>query len=812
MTSYDFNHDWTVGPQVSPFARLTQTTKPKQITLPHDALISEPRSADNPGKGAFFPSGGYAYNKTFDVPEEWRSKSVWLRFDGVYRDAMVFINDGFAAHQANGYAPFDVLASPFLVYGQSNSIRVEARTHDDSRWYAGAGIYRDVVLDVRELLHIVPGAIHVTTPDIDAERAVVEAVAPVANRTNETRTVRARLTIRDASGGVVASDDAPITIPAGGEAIVRLRAYVAVPNLWSVDDPYLYAAAIELREGDAVAFDEERVSLGIRALQLDPKRGLSINGESVKLRGACIHHDNGVLGTAVYADAELRKIRKLKEAGFNAIRSAHNIMSTAMLDACDEVGMLVMDEVYDVWTVQKSSFDSTISFAESWVKDIDAMVRRDRNHPSVILYSIGNEIPETGNRHGAGISRAMVDRIRALDPHRYTTNGVNGFVSVLDDVLKMMAMGVMGGGEDSAPSGGVNDVMASSADGMNQLNRSDLVTRRTEEAFATLDVAGLNYGDARYALDADLFPNRIIVGSETYPGRIATNWPLVLEHSHVLGDFTWVGWDYLGEVGIGRPRWEGEDLALEAEYPWLTAWTGDLDITGFRRPASFFREIVFGLRAEPYIAVRRPQNRHLRQLTGTWSWSDTVGSWAWDLEPGSPMTVEVYADGDEVELLLGDTSLGRQQAGVDAGYLARFDVAYAASDLTAVSYRDGVEAGRFTLHPAVGEPSLTVTPESQAARLATGSLIYVPIELTDTAGTLVTSVDRPVSIEISGPAELVGYGSARPDNVETYGQTRHTTFEGRLLAVLRPTGEGSVRIAASAEGLAPADATVAVTA
>ncbi|MEV7631855.1 glycoside hydrolase family 2 TIM barrel-domain containing protein [Microbacterium sp. NPDC089318] len=810
MTSYDFNTDWTVGPQVSVFNKLMGPSDARPVTLPHDALISQERSASNRGGGAFFPSGAFEYRKSFDVPADWRDKAVWLRFDGVYRDAVVFINDALAGHCANGYAPFDIDASPFLVYGRENAIRVEARTHEDSRWYAGAGIYRDVVLEVRDLIHIEPGTAHVSTPDIDDERAVVDARTTVVNRTNETRTVRARLTVTDDAGVVVASADDPVTVIASGSVVVRSRAFVPSPRRWSMDDPYLYTATIDLVDGDDV-IGSEVVDLGIRTLRLDPRHGLRINDEAVKLRGTCLHHDNGILGTACFADAETRKVRLLKQAGFNAIRSAHNMMSTAMLRACDRLGMVVMDEVYDVWTVQKSSFDASVNFLESWRHDVTAMVRRDRNHPSVVFYSIGNEIPETGTAHGGRISREMADLIRELDPARYVTNGINGFVSVLDDVIAMMSSGAFGGGEQKE-AGGVNDVMSSAADGMNQLNRSELVTSKTEESFAALDVAGLNYGDARYAMDAERFPNRIIVGSETYPGRIGSNWGLVEEHSHVIGDFTWTGWDYLGEVGIGRPRWEGEDLKLEAAFPWLAAWCGDIDITGRRRPASYFREIVFGLRTDPHITVRNPATRDLVQQTGTWSWSDAESTWSWDVEPGTSMTIEVYAPGDEVELLVGGRSLGRRPAGADVDYTASFEVPYSSDDLEAVAYEDGAEIGRSTLSAVQGAPALRVLPEDVTTALRPGALFFVPIEIRDDAGTPVTHVEHRIEVQVSGAAELIALGSGRPDNGEGFSADSHLTFGGRVLAILRPTGVGAVRIQASADDLGTHDAELEVTA
>lgn len=277
-----------------------------------------------------------------------------------------------------------------------------------------------------------------------------------------------------------------------------------------------------------------------------------------------------------------------------------------MLEACDRIGMLVIDEAFDVWTESKSSFDYSLTFQEWWERDLEAMVLRDLNHPSVVLYSIGNEIPETGSPLGSEWGRRLAEKVRSLDPTRFVTNGINGFVSTIDHFADEFRR-VTAAGEEN---GGVNEVMTSHADLQNEIARSSVVTERTAESFGVLDVAGMNYADARYPLDRELFPDRIILGSETFPPRIADNWSLILDSPQVIGDFTWTGFDYLGEVGIGRAQFSDSTPGFTAPFPWIAAWCGDLDLTGFRRPASYYREIVFGLRTDPYIAVQRPENYH----------------------------------------------------------------------------------------------------------------------------------------------------------------------------------------------------------
>ena len=470
---------------------------------------------------------------------------------------------------------------------------MDARAHDDSRWYTGAGIYRNTTLIVTDPVHLAENGIRITTPMIERGRALALVASEVQNSSRHTVTATVGTALVDQAGTVVARDSSPVTVRPGDTAVIRHRLLVHDPELWSVERPTLYEARSTL-DIDGVPTDTRETSFGIRRIDVDPERGLRINGDTVKLRGACLHHDNGILGAATITRAEERRIELLREAGFNAIRSSHNPLSNAMLDACDRVGMLVMDETFDMWLEGKSSYDYSLSFAEWWERDVEAMVARDINHPSVVFYSIGNEILETGDPLGSEWGRRLAEKIRYLDDTRLITNGVNGFVSVLRDVVAMMAAS---GSEHGA--GGVNDAMTSAGDFMNQISASPLVTERTAESFSVLDVAGLNYGDSRYELDRELFPNRVIVGSETFPTKIAEYWRLVQENSHVIGDFTWTGWDYLGEVGIGRVRYADEPPVFEAPYPWITAWTGDLDITGVRRPISYYRETVFGLRHKP---------------------------------------------------------------------------------------------------------------------------------------------------------------------------------------------------------------------
>ncbi|WP_105973710.1 glycoside hydrolase family 2 TIM barrel-domain containing protein [Streptomyces geranii] len=830
MIRTSFNDGWQTRPKVNPFAEMSGTNVPfRPVTLPHDAMIERERTAPGDevtmqgGAGAYFPGGAYEYRKTFAVPEEHRGKRILVEFEGVYRDALVYINGDYAGQRPYGYSQFRVDADRFLRFGEDNEIRVEARAHRDSRWYTGAGIYRDTWLLVGEVVRISPEGVRVSTPDIDGERAVVEVATRVENDSIAIRTVEVVTEIRDAAGNAVATDTSKLTVLPGEPATARQRLYVRGPSLWSPDSPALYTATVALKDAEAEV-DAETVTFGVRSLRLDPVHGLRINGETVKLRGACVHHDNGVLGAATFARAEERRVQLLKDAGFNAIRMSHNPMSKGMLDACDRLGVLVVDEAFDVWTSGKSEFDYSLNFPEWWERDIEAMVAKDFNHPSVIMYSIGNEIPETGSPSGAAWGRKLAEKVRALDGTRYVTNAVNGLLAAMSELGALMrqrhekaadASEGEGEGESQGEGAekGINTLMANTGDMMNAINASDLVTGKTAESFALLDVAGMNYAEARYALDKDLFPSRIILGTETFPTRIDGNWQLVKQHGHVIGDFTWTGWDYLGEVGIGRPQYLTPGApapAHTAPYPYLVAGCGDLDITGHRRPASYYREIVFGLRTEPYLAVRRPEH-HGETYAGTpWAWSDSIASWTWPGFEGRPVTIEVYGDADEVELLLDGRSLGRRPVGQDHSFRAEFDTSYEPGELLAVAYRAGVETGRHTLRTATGPVLLHAEPDRPAVTANTGDLVYVTLTLTDPDGTLHPAADRPVTVEVSGPGVLLGFGSAAPATEERFDATERRTYEGRALAVLRPTGPGKLHLVATAPDCDPAEVVVTV--
>ncbi len=806
MRRTSFNDHWTIGAKANSFAEMVTGggSEPVPVTLPHDAMIGEERSPSGHGATAYFPSGSWEYRKSFEPPLDEEGGVFFLEFDGVYRDARVSVNDVLVAHRPGGYSDFSVQIDHLLRFGGANEVKVEARAHDDSRWYSGGGIYRSVWLLQGERPHLVPGGLQVVAPEIDDDVAVVAISAAVRNQSIAASSAVLRLEVLHSDGTFVAGAEAPVTTVPGDALTARQRLCVPRPRRWGPDDPYLYTCRATLMD-DGRVLDEETTTFGIRSLSVDPGRGLRINGEPVLLRGACVHHDNGPLGAATIDRAEERRVELLKEAGFNAIRSAHNPLSKPMLGACDRLGVLVMDETFDMWAQPKSEHDYALRFPDWWEADVEAMVRKDFNHPSVIMYSIGNEIPEAGTPMGARVGRAVAEKIRSLDGTRFVTEAISGLLVGGSELFAQLAEGRGSATEEPNEETGVNTAMTQIADRLNELMKAPVVAKNSAQTASYLDVAGYNYMETRFATDGELYPNRVIVGSETHPAAIDTGWAAVRRHAHVIGDFTWTGWDYLGEAGIDRTVYSQSHSAqgpqsFLGEYPWRTAWCGDIDITGHRRPQSYYREIVFGLRAAPYLAVQRPEH-HGELAAGTpWSWSDTVSSWTWACDEGAPVIVEVYADADEVELLVNGRSLGRQPSGAPHRYKSEFETVYEPGLLEAVAWRDGLERGRSALRTATGPVRLDAQVDRPAIAAHPGDLAYVALSLVDADGVLHRASDRRVEVEVDGTGVLQALGSANPATAEGFSGTSCTTFDGRALAILRPTGGGRITLTVTAPG------------
>ncbi|MCM1025398.1 MAG: DUF4982 domain-containing protein [Roseburia sp.] len=766
MKKIDFNDNWLFWKQGS--------VEKKTVTLPHDAQITEKRSKDaSDGGHGYFPGGIYTYEKTFTAPAEWKGKRVIVEFEGVYKNCTVSLNGREIGGHKYGYTTFTVELTG-LEYGVENTLTVVADNSKlpNSRWYSGSGIYRPVWLYVGGEGCIEYRGVKITTLSISPARVRVE----------------------------VRSDLEPLVEILDGEAVVAsgkgniCELEVPGAKLWSDEAPNLYTCRVTLtKDGEAV--DAASEAFGIREIKWS-NQGLFINGKETLLRGGCVHHDNGILGAAAYDESEWRRVRILKEAGFNALRMAHNPCSRAMLEACDYYGMYVMDETFDMWYNRKTKFDYGNDFNACWKEDTAEMVERDYNHPSVILYSIGNEVAEPFEVKGVEAGKAMVELIHGMDASRPVTCGLN--LMIISRAAK--GQGIYKDGEQTAAASGKEqkeggnaslafNIMASFVgSGMNKGGNSPKVDAIVTPIINTLDIAGYNYGSGRYPLEEKQHPERIIFGSETFPQDICRNWAMVKKYPYLVGDFMWTAWDYLGEAGIGAWSYTG-GVPFNRPYPWVLGGAGVIDITGIPDGSCRYASTVWGLEKAPRIAVKPVNHPGVRVSKSVWRGTNAIESWSWKGCEGNKAEVEVYSDAASVELLLNGKSLGKKKI---KECKAIFKTKYAPGTLTAVAYMaDGRELARHELTSATGEAAIALKPEATAAKA--GEVVYVPVELVDGNGIVESNADRKLNVTVTG-GELLGFGSANPCHEEQYHTGSFTTYYGRALAVVRVKDDTDVSV------------------
>jgi len=814
MIRQRFNDGWSIAEGVGLFDQLRGGGTPSTpVELPHDAMIHEKPNPDDVsgGQTGFYPGGQYIYVKAFTPPPAWAGRDVYIEFEGVYMTAMVYINGCHAATNLHGYGGFLVKADPLLRWGEPNEIRVIANNPTpNSRWYSGSGIYRNVNLMVGGDVHVLPNGVRATTKLATAEEAILDVETRLVNLTRCRQRIEVK-TVLSRGGEIVKADTLRVGLFSQDEETLCQSLHIDAPRLWSPDEPNLYELTVQvLRDGEVL--DTSTARIGLRTLTLDVAHGLRINGVGVKQRGACIHHDNGVIGAATFAAAELRRARQLKAAGFNAIRSAHHPMSPEMLDACDEVGLMVMDELSDVWYEQKNANDFSSFFELCWEAQIARMVEKDYNHPCVVLYSTGNEIIDLGHETGGRINRRLCNRFRALDPTRFTTTAVNGLMNVMGSGNMARVVGELLARRGVDPAGMAAEGGVGGMNMMMKLFSSDdfavhpVVSEVLEEPAQAADIAGYNYLTGRHGeLERMLHPNKTVLGTETYPADIVRLWRVVEENSHVLGDYTWTGYDYLGEAGCGIFYYDGT-VNFSSHFPDRVAYIGDIDLIGTRRPISYLRQTVFGLRDAPYIAVIRMDRYGLPHSQTDWMYKDNIASWTWPGFEGRPTEVEIYSTAEEVELFLNGVSLGRRPAGREHGFTAVYPVTYAPGELLAVAYAGGKETGRFALRTAGDETVLRAESDRTTLRADGADLAFITARLSDSNGVDKPFEKRSVSVCVEGSGILQGYGSANPQPANSYDDTAWDTWDGRVMAVVRSTrAPGDIRVTFAAEGLAPVE-------
>ena len=806
MIRSNFNHDWRVmkGGSSASAAAFMGNADIQSVHLPHDAMIHEARTPDveSGAQTGFYPGGEYIYQKTLTAPEEWKEKAVFLEFEGIYQTAMVYINGALAKTNLYGYSNFYVKLNPWLNYGTENTIKVIANNSlvPNSRWYTGSGIYRNVKLIVGDRIHVPNDGTRITTLAADTQSAIVEVETKVQSISKERETVTVQVLL-EKDGKTIAKDRQMVVMYPETLETARCSICVENPQLWDCGNPNLYQCRV-LIECAGQALDETTENFGIRTLTLDSAHGLRMNGKEVKLRGSCIHHDNGILGAATLEKAEERRCRQLKEAGFNSIRSSHHPVSKAMLDACDRYGILVMDELSDMWTLHKNPYDFALHFEECWEEVAVQMVAKDYNHPCVILYSSGNEITEAGSEAGAAINRKICNKLHELDHTRYTTMGLNGLMTagrrlkeIMGDVMKKFGTVQTEGQGNSDGSNAFNSFMSLMEGERGEYFASHpLLTEALEGCSSSSDIIGLNYLTDRHVPEHELHPNKTVLGTETYPADIVRLWGIVKRYPHVLGDFTWTGYDYLGEAGCGIFHYDG-NANFSSVYPERTAYIGDLDLIGYRRPISYLREIVYGLRKEPYMAVERLNRYGMKCSRTPWMHKDTIASWTWPGYEGKPAVVDIYADAEEVELFLNGRSLGKKPAGEQHEFTATYEISYEPGELTAVSYEEGRETGRFSLTTAKDTIRLCAQTDKTVLRADGEDLAFITVNLEDENGIPNLSVSRKIAVSVEGAGRLEAFGSADPQSLTSYDEAEWDTYDGYVTAVIRAgTEEGKIKV------------------
>ena len=708
-----FDSDW----------QFTRNGKTINVNLPHDWDIYEapdPATGATKEGGGWYPAGKGEYKKQFKVESgEWKNKRVMLHFEGVYQKAEVFVNGQKAGQHAYGYTPFTVDITQYLYKDKRDNevvVKVDNSEQPNCRWYSGSGIYRHVWLVTKKQRYIDEWSVKVTTPDI------------------HTLNIKAEVVMED-----------------GTRKPIEKTIHVEQPRLWSPDDPYLYHTTIEA-EGDVVP-----VTYGIRTIEYTAEKGFLLNGKPLKINGACLHHDDGVLGAMAFDAAEIRKVRLMKESGFNLIRTAHNPTTRAFLDACDSLGMLVIGEAFDGWRTAKNPYDYSTLIDSCYQEDIHAMVKRDRNHPSIICWSIGNEVIERKDIRVVTTARKLKQAILEEDNTRPVTEALCAW----DDDWEIY-----------------------------------------DPHFEVLDIGGYNYMIHKHKSDHQRDPKRVMWQTESYPRDAFKNWKLVQEYPYIIGDIVWTGLDYLGESGIGRNYYEGErpgEHWREGGQPdWHGAYCGDVDITGYRKPISIYREMLW---KEAYdgefpsvlsIAVKEPDGYHGKIHQTAWSVWPTWSSWNWPGWEGKPIDVEVYTKAKEVKLYLNDQLIGTKAVSEDTEYKAVFTVPYEPGVLRAEA------SGMVILLGTAGEPaSLRLTPDRRVITADGQDLSFITVEVVDKYGWPCPDAAIPCEAIVKGEGSLLAFASADLKDREPYTSSKVTTWKGRALLVVRSTekkGKAQIRI------------------
>ena len=739
----------------------------RTVELPHDWSIEDlpdqsdsvigPFSKKSIGRTATgFTVGGTAwYRKHFKSGNN-ADEKLSIYFDGVYMNSDVWINGHHLGNHPYGYTPFYYDLSPYLNQDSENILAVRVRNEGrNSRWYSGSGIYRHVWLITTQPVHIDQWGVFISTPFVDANKATVNVKTAIVSGGNIS-SLKLVTTVLDSKNKIISTTVSPIN----SNNEVEQNITVKNPSLWSTESPYLYKAVTEIKQGNKI-LDHVVTSFGIRSIDFSAERGFLLNGKSIELRGGCVHHDNGPLGTAAIDRAEERRVELLKSYGFNAVRTAHNPPSQSFLDACDRKGIIVIDEAFDQWQRQKNPDDYHLYFDTCWKKDLDAMVLRDRNHPSVVFWSIGNEINERVDSSGIVIAKKLIAEVKRLDTTRPVTNALCSF-----------------------------------------FDHAGYKWDTTAPAFALLDVSSYNYMMKEYESDHIKHPDRIMMGTESYPKQVLTNWNLVEKHPYVIGDFVWTAMDHLGETGIGYSRLDTSKRRVGGlqTFPWFVSWAGDIDIIGGKKPQLYYRDIVWRTKTMQML-VHTYVPDGMNELVSDWGWPDELPYFYFPGSEGKLFHVNVYTRYPKVRLELNGNTIDEKDVSPD-NLTATFEINYQPGTLKAIALNNGKDVDSVVLKTPGKPAKILLAADRNRIKNSRNDLAYVTVEIVDANGRLVPGASIPLQFSIEGNGEIAATASASPNDMRSFQKPEHTTFRGKCLVIVRPKGNGGkIILKAKGDGL-----------
>jgi beta-galactosidase len=760
-----FDYDWKFFLGDAPEAKANDFNDLgwRKLDLPHDWSIEGKVNAKNPTKGAggYFPSGIGWYRKTFQAPDAWKAKKTAVYFEGVYMNSEVFINGKSLGVHPYGYTSFSYDLTPYLNFGKENviAVRVDNSQQMNSRWYSGSGIYRHVWMIASDPVHVAHWGIDISTPEVSSKKATVLVKTKVKNETASAQSVVVKTLLWNKNSKSAGNGQMKVEVPANSEKEITQTIQVSNPMLWTPETPNLYQAQIQVVK-DKKVLDNTKTNFGIRSIKFTAENGFQLNGKTVKINGGCVHHENGCIGAAAFDRVEVRKVELLKAGGFNAVRTSHNPPSEAFLDACDRLGLLVMDESFDCWNVGKNSNDYSKYFKEWWQRDLEAMVLRDRNHPSIFMWSIGNEVPERGDPDAVKTAQMLIEGLKKIDKTRPVTSAVVSIGKNWDLFDPLMAVH---------------------------------------------DVGGYNYNLLTLAEDHKRVPSRIIVQTESYPKDAFNNWKLIQENNFVIGDFVWTAIDYLGEAGIGRTFYSGETPGENWDndmFPIHAAYCGDIDLIGWRKPISHYRSMLYNDNEKLYMAVREPEPNPLEIKETMWSVWPTWESWTWPGFEGRTIQVEVYSKYPKVRLYQNNKLVGEQSTTRDQQFKATFPVPYSIGVLKAVGVENDKEMESTVLQTADDASKIKLIADRKEILANGQDLVFVTVELTDKDGIMQPNASNRLHFKIDGPGVIAGVDNANIKDTDSYVSDTRKAWKGRALVVIKSNHQaGEIKLSVVSNGL-----------